>query len=381
MLQTDTAKSRKNSFDDYVSKHLENKQLEWLIEEGKIRESVYFKGACGDRYTIYVATRRNKNVIDIGTVYNSYDHGTSLGNHIATLRGYVLEIHEKSHSWARNSSYYGLGYSFKQLMRQGVMSKSHPWKIRYCRSAYFCKLDDNAVTQRGGTIEFTPWKGMKIDIKKGTLVNKPNKKSIKFYHEAKEKDIIARKANYKANKNNKDALERYRKAGGDTSAARAGWVHDGSNRRWQQPEEGAGTENIDWSKIPIDDVFKHRNVTLRSNIMEHYGMDAILKTLKYEIVDEDTIDNRPYRLLDVVIPDLSSGQNHEQKGLYLEMLNPSTGESHFEGVANTGGWQGLKKATVKDALKWRDGDTEIIRDTTLLGDGATLDYINPVVLT
>tara|TARA_Y100000310_G_scaffold30277_1_gene28808 strand:+ start:625 stop:972 length:348 start_codon:yes stop_codon:yes gene_type:complete len=115
--------------------------------------------------------------------------------------------------------------------------------------------------------------------------------------------------------------------------------------------------------------------------MEHYGMDAILKTLKYEIVDEDTIDNRPYRLLDVVIPDLSSGQNHEQKGLYLEMLNPSTGESHFEGVANTGGWQGLKKATVKDALKWRDGDTEIIRDTTLLGDGATLDYINPVVLT
>jgi len=90
MLQTETSKSRKEMFDAYKAKHIINKELEWLIEEGQIRESVYFKGACGDRYTIYIATRRNKNVIDIGTVYNSYDHGTSLGNHIATLRGYVL---------------------------------------------------------------------------------------------------------------------------------------------------------------------------------------------------------------------------------------------------------------------------------------------------
>ena len=96
---------------------------------------MYFKAACGDRYTIYIATRRNKNVIDIGTVYNSYDHGTSLGTQIGVLRGYILEMNDKSNNWARNSSYYGIGYSFKQLMRQGVMSKSHPWKIRYSRSA------------------------------------------------------------------------------------------------------------------------------------------------------------------------------------------------------------------------------------------------------
>ena len=130
MLRTETSKTRKEMFDAYKAKHIVNRELEWLIEEGKIRESIYFKGACGDRYTIYIATKRNKDIIDIGTVYNSYDHGTSLGSHIGTLRGYVLEMRQKSNSWSRGSSYYGLGYSFKQLMRQGVMSNKHPWRIR-----------------------------------------------------------------------------------------------------------------------------------------------------------------------------------------------------------------------------------------------------------
>ena len=52
--------SREQS-DKYVSKYLENKKVEWLIENGKIRENVYFKGETGDRYTIYIATKRNKN--------------------------------------------------------------------------------------------------------------------------------------------------------------------------------------------------------------------------------------------------------------------------------------------------------------------------------
>jgi len=384
MLQTETSKSRKEMFDAYKAKHIINKELEWLIEEGQIRESVYFKGACGDRYTIYIATRRNKNVIDIGTVYNSYDHGTSLGNHIATLRGYVLEINERSHGWARPSAYYGLGYSFKQLMRQGVMSRKHPWTIRYCRSAYFCKLDSNPVTKKGGTIEFTPWKGMKIDLRKGTLLNKPNKKSMKFYHEAKEKDIIARKANYRANKNNHDALERYRKAGGNTQIARGRWTNNGRNVN--QALLDPSLETMNWDLVPMDDCFKHRNATLRSNIIEHYGMNAIIATLDHEVVDKDTVDGRKYRLLNVVIPDQSivrtdrEGTHTTHKGLYLEMLNPSTGESHFEGVANVDDWQGLKQATVKEALKWRDGDANI-RSGTMRTRGDNEAYIVPVVLT
>ena len=42
MLQTETSKTRKESFDAYrkdisSGKYLINKQLEWLIEEGNIR--------------------------------------------------------------------------------------------------------------------------------------------------------------------------------------------------------------------------------------------------------------------------------------------------------------------------------------------------------
>ena len=381
MLQTETSKSRRKSFDEYKerpSAYLVNKELEWLIEHGQIRESVYFKGATGDRYTIYIATRRNKNVIDIGTVFNSLDHGTSLGTYIATLRGYVLTMTGGSNVWNYSGSYYGLGNSFKQLMRQGVMSKKNPWKIKFCRSAYFCKLKD--------TTEFSPWNGMKIDLIDGTLVNKPNKSSIKIYKKAKDTDLRARKANALANKNNREALERYKKAGGKTQTARGRWVNNGQNVN--QAAIDPTLETMNWDLVPMDDCFKHRNATLRSNIIEHYGMNAIIATLDYDIVDEDTVDGRKYRLLDVVIPDESIVRIDRQEGvvgtthtgLYLEMLNPSTGESHFEGVANVGNWNGLKKATVKEALKWRDGDASV-RSGRMCSSQDDEAYIKPIILT
>ena len=363
MLQTETSKTRKEMFDNHLankaSKYLINKQLEWLIEEGNIRESIYFKGETGDRYTIYIASKRNNNIIDFTTVQNSYHHGTELANTIATLRGYILTMHGSGYSWNPG---YGLGNTFKQLMRQGVMSKKHSWKIKYCRSAFMIKLED-------GT-EFTPFKGMQIDLKKGTLLNKPIRYSVKAYIEAKATDKIQRKRNRIANKNNTEALQRYRDAGGDTSQA----------RQWNA-QPGEGIENINWDMIPIDDVFKHRNATLRSNILEHYGMDALLKTLKYDTVDIDFIDGREYKLLNVEIPDESSGTSDSYKGLYLEMINPSTGESHFEGIQNVGRWNAPKEATVKEALAWRDGD----RNTQGLNsydnrDGKTV-YVVPVKLT
>ena len=71
MLQTETKESRRKQCEAYISKHIINKEVEWLIECGKIRESVYFKGACGDRYTIYTATKRRQGIIDFHTCYNS----------------------------------------------------------------------------------------------------------------------------------------------------------------------------------------------------------------------------------------------------------------------------------------------------------------------
>ena len=369
MLQTETSKTRKEMFDGYKHKYIVNRELEWLIEEGKIRESVYFKGETGDRYTIYMAIKRNRSVIDFYTSYNTYSHGTEPGTYIATLRGYELTMTGEGNSW------YGFGYTFKQLMRQGIIPMVYEkrWTIRYCRNAFIVRLEDKS--------EFTPWKGMNIDIRTGTLVNKPNRLSVKAYNLAKETDRNQRKRNRLANKNNTEALQRYRAAGGDTTSARSGWVHDGSDRRWRDAEEGAGTEKINWDMIPIDDIFKHRNATLRSNILEHYGINALLKTLKHDVVDIDFIDNREYKLLNVEIPDESTGRSELTKGLYLEMLNPSTGESHFEGIANVGQWNAPKEATVKEALAWRDGDREMMKMNEYENRDMKTIYIKPITLT
>ena len=231
---------------------------------------------------------------------------------------------------------------------------------------------------------------MKIDLKTGLLVNKPSKEAAKAYKVAKEQDRVQRKRNYIANRENTKALERYRKAGGDTESARGGWNRD--TQKWKQPEVGVGVENINWDVIPMDDVFRHRNATLRSNIIEHYGMNAILATLESEVVDEDTIDGRYYKLLDVTIPDFSNtlrnsdpvNNSDSYKGLYLEMINPSTGESHFEGIPNADerGWgNSLKEATVRAALTWRDNDISIQSGNQWNRNNPDSgQYIKPVIL-
>ena len=366
MLQTETRKTREEQCKAYIAKHIINKELEWLIECGEIRESIYFRGATGDRYTTYSAVKRNQNIIDFYSSYINYGHGAYKGNHIAILRGYVLEMVTGGNKW-----WDGCGYTLKQLMRQGVISKNTPWKIRWCRSAHFLRLHDKT--------EFSPWYGMKIDLKSGTLTNKPNRRSAKDYKTAKDTDSRIRKANYISNKHNREAINRYRKAGGDTSLARDGW----SNGRWQPAVGGEGTEKINWDMIPMDDMFKHRNATLRSNILEHYGINAVLETLKYDVVDIDFIDGREYKLLNVVIPDNSVADRREEACLYLQMINPSTGESHFEGIANVGQWNAPREATVKEALSWRDGDREMMRTHTVipLKDDKDVVYIKPITLT
>ena len=68
--------------------------------------------------------------------------------------------------------------------------------------------------------------------------------------------------------------------------------------------------------------------------------------------------------MNVDIPDLSVNDDRMEKTrkcLYLQMINPSTGESHFEGIQNLGGWGAPKEATVIAALAWRDGDLDMLR--------------------
>ena len=380
MSQTKELYDRMN---EYSSKYIGNSKVEWLIEHGKTRQSVFFKGETGDRYTIYLFTKRNKDIVDINPIWNSSSYGTDSGDMVGYIKDYRLNIiANKRVTWCWRD---GSGDLVKQLMRQGICPISkYSYKIRYCRSAYMMKTHDGN--------EFSPWFGMKIDLKTGLLANKIHKDSARVYKIAKEQDRVQRKRNYIANRENTKALERYRKAGGDTESARGGW--NKASQRWIQPEVGVGLDKINWDMIPMDDVFKHRNATLRSNIIEHYGMNAILATLNHEVVDEDTIDGRHYKLLDVDIPDFSNvrqmndpvNNNDSYKGLYLEMINPSTGESHIEGVPNTGnnGWSNssLKKATVKAALTWRDDDMVIQSGNSWGSRNAPTgsEYVKPIVL-
>ena len=51
--------SQTKEMEAYKSRYIGNSKVEWLIEHGTSRDTVYFKGETGDRYTMYLFTKRN----------------------------------------------------------------------------------------------------------------------------------------------------------------------------------------------------------------------------------------------------------------------------------------------------------------------------------
>jgi len=163
----------------------------------------------------------------------------------------------------------------------------------------------------------------------------------------------------------KNALQRlyyHRAMAGKRFEAAA--VFEDDNKRWRTPKY------VDVSQLPIDDVFKLQNVSHRKYIIDHYGMDTILASLESRVIDSDVINNNPYDLIEVAIPFTNRGDGDgEQKGTYLRMVNPSTGEIHFEGVPNYNKYfasdsdrqwardNTILSPTVRAALAWRDNET------------------------
>ena len=360
-------KTKRQNLEDQMGSYAENNviqigdpKLQWLIQEAPVNTSLYFKGETGDRYHIYVCTKHTVNTVRIYKAANTWNHDMNLGNFLGTInKKYHFKLIDGTSWWGNQQ-----GECFRQLMRKGLRPRNPEvfFKINFVRSAYVC-------TQYNGE-KFVPWEGMIFDLKNGLLVNKPNRWSKKELKKALTEDKMRRKANYHMNKNNRDAIARLNAA-----------THtDGS---------------IQYSKLPVDDVFKYRNMTHRTNLLNYYGLEEVLKIVDKKIVDEDTVDGRPYRVLDVEIPDYASGQGLHRRGLYLEMINPSTGESHFEGVPNTkqmqkemGGplWgEMLCEATVKAALAWRDQDADVEETLTWGSSGQKAQqehgYTAPDVLT
>ena len=61
------------------------------------------------------------------------------------------------------------------------------------------------------------------------------------------------------------------------------------------------------------------------------------------------------------------------------MTNPTTGEIHIEGVANsTSTWMGYEIDTVKMALGWRDGE---LRDFKRNSNKKMPEYVVPQIIT
>ena len=215
-----------------------------------------------------------------------------------------------------------------------------------------CIQDHDLVTFSDGS-KSVFFKGMKISYRGKPVLPYPRKyveKTEMVLQEMRER---------------KNALQRlyyHRKKAADRFEAAA--VFGDDNKRWRTPKY------VDVSQLPIDDVFKLQNVSHRKYIIDHYGMDTILASLESRVIDSDVINNNPYDLIEVVIPFTNRGDGDgEQKGTYLRMVNPSTGEIHFEGVPNYNKYfasdsdrqwardNTILSPTVRAALAWRDNET------------------------
>ena len=115
----------------------------------------------------------------------------------------------------------------------------------------------------------------------------------------------------------------------------------------------ARSEN-DFSNLKASDVFKVRNVSERRLYLQHYKVEQIIEEMNdVEIVDKEVINNGEYQLIKFPHPDPDNRFPH---CYYLKMINPSTDETHLEGVGPYGDVNGIADETVQAALKWRDGD-------------------------
>ena len=129
-------------------------------------------------------------------------------------------------------------------------------------------------------------------------------------------------------------------------------------------------ENNNWDKINTEDVFALTNVARRTELIQYFGTETILKDMNAKIVDTDEIDGRKYELLRFIFPTPRKGETIP--ATYLKMINPSTAEVCIEGVPNNRihEWNTaeITMNTVKQALIWRDNDV-------------THEYIKPTVMT
>tara|TARA_Y100000310_G_C20681087_1_gene815967 strand:+ start:2264 stop:3376 length:1113 start_codon:yes stop_codon:yes gene_type:complete len=135
-------------------------------------------------------------------------------------------------------------------------------------------------------------------------------------------------------------------------------------------------ETLDYSKLKIADIFTLTNTAYRTELINIFGMEKILETLDYILVDKEELNNCMYELLLVELPDTRpSALSPMQSCNYLKMSNPSTGEIHIEGIRNR--YNNAPINRVRQALAWRDGQSSMSH----IGEYLPKEYIEPIILT
>ena len=150
-------------------------------------------------------------------------------------------------------------------------------------------------------------------------------------------------------------------------------------------EHAKATDN--WLLVNPSDAFKIRNVSERRLYLDRFTPEEIVESMNPEVLDKSTINNSEYELIKFEIDPVTKEQAY-----YLKMLNPSTGETHLEGVgpynSNTFGWSdGIEEETVEAALMWRDGEKMydnkpyVNKDGVNTSEKVKIDYNAPVAIT
>lgn len=131
-------------------------------------------------------------------------------------------------------------------------------------------------------------------------------------------------------------------------------------------------ETNNWILVDPADAFKVRNVSTRRLYLEHFSVEEIVKSMNPEVLDKSSINDSEYELLKFEIDPIEKEQAY-----YLKMLNPSTGETHLEGVGPYDGNNGIEEETVEAALMWRDSEAMYVGN----GDEKVkVDYNSPIAI-
>ena len=326
----------------------QNKQIQHLLDEGNIGDSITARGGFGvsGHQVIFLKTGKNKIIVSGSGSWSSEIRG-DISKPLCVITDKYLEF-----NCDRKGNVYWSNWGIRLMGSLGKFEtyeqKTFPVKVQYKINNYYIVTPNKKM--------FLPFEKMRFDWD-GNILNQPKLNKIET---EKAVDGIRER-------NNAKSRARYRSAKAD--------------RDFRKHRENDTIETWDFKEV-----LAIKNAQVRQQAIELIGINKVLNEFPIEVLDSNTVDGRPYELLEIEIPNNNVGWNNSHVGstkkvVYLKMTNPSTGEYHMEGVPRKidNDWDYIPEDTVIGALAWRDGETERIG----YGDEERIEwkYNKPVVLT